>query len=123
VLLLVEDVPEIGLIAQRLGRRAGHTVEWCARAEEAWEYLQRTRPDLVLLDVHLPGMSGLELCQRVRAAPHLAGLPVALFTNRDRPEDVRAVEEAGADFVLSKDVLCQPDVWQGRVGEMLKAAR
>jgi PAS domain S-box-containing protein len=120
-ILLVEDMPEIGLVAQRLGRRAGHVIDWLTTAEAAWDYLQHPnqRPDLLLLDINLPGMSGPELCRRLRATPELAGLTVALFSQMDRPEALAAGRAAGADFVLSKDLLSRPAVWQRRLQEML----
>jgi DNA-binding response OmpR family regulator len=119
---LVEDVTEIGLVVQRYGRRAGFAVEQCTSAEAAWEFLQRSRPDLVLLDVHLPGASGLELCRRLRGTPGLADLPIALFSQADRPEDEQAGREAGANDVLSKELLGQPEVWSSRLRQILRAA-
>jgi PAS domain S-box-containing protein len=120
-ILLVEDMPEIGLVAQRLGGRAGHIVDWLTTAEAAWDHLQRPdyRPDLILLDINLPGMSGTELCQRLRATPELAGLTIALFSQMDRPEALSAGRAAGADFILSKDLLSRPAVWQRRLQEIL----
>src|SRR5438094_940363 len=81
VLLLVDDIPELGLIVQRLGRCCGYTVVHCLRAEEAWDYLQEARPDLLLLDINLPGMSGLELRRLVRTTARLADLPVVLLSS------------------------------------------
>jgi PAS domain S-box-containing protein len=117
-LLLVEDMSEIGLIAQKLAQRAGHELTWLKTAEDAWQYLQQERPDLALLDVHLPGMSGDELCRRLRTLPHLADLPIALFTQGH--EDPAWVKAAGADYILSKDLLCQPEVWQRRLADILR---
>jgi PAS domain S-box-containing protein len=118
-LLLVEDMPEIGLIVKRLTRHSGHTVEWVTSAEEAWVYLQGHRPDLVLLDIHLPGMNGIEFCRQLRTLPEQARVPVALFSQAANPEDLKAGLAAGANFVLSKDLLCQPETWRLRVDEML----
>jgi PAS domain S-box-containing protein len=123
LLLLVEDMLEISLIAQRLGQRAGYRVDRSASAEEAWEYLQQGRPDLVLLDVNLPGMSGIELCRRIRATPELCQLAIALFSHGDRSEDHKAGVAAGADWVLSKELLCQPDAWQQQLRELLSTPR
>jgi CheY-like chemotaxis protein len=118
-LLLVDDAPEIALIVQRLARRAGQELTTCPDVASAWEYLADGRPDLVILDLNLPGTSGLELCRRIRGSPDLAQLPVALFSQGDRPEDLAAGLEAGVDFVLSKELLCQPEQWQARLEEVL----
>src|SRR5437763_16887856 len=119
LVLVVDDVSEIVFIVQRYGRQAGHEVAGCGDAESAWEYLQQTRPDLLLLDIKLTGMSGLELCRRLRAAPAQAGLPIALFTHWDRPAEIAAGLEAGADFAISKELPSQREAWLARLGEML----
>jgi CheY-like chemotaxis protein len=118
-LLLVDDAPDLAAVVAALGRRCGCDVVCRPDAASAWEYLQTARPDLVLLDVGLPGESGLGLCRRLRAAPALAGLKVALFSHWDLPDNVAAGLEAGADLLLSKDLVCRPDEWRRRLGEAL----
>src|SRR5205807_619671 len=113
--------PEIALIVKRLTKHFGHSLKWVTSAEEAWDYLQGHRPDLVLLDIHLPGMNGVELCRRLRAVPAQAGLPIALFSQGAKSHDIEEGRAAGANFVLPKDLLCQPDTWRQRVEEMLSA--
>jgi CheY-like chemotaxis protein len=118
-LLLVDDAPDLGVIVTSLGRRCGCAVVCRPDAASAWEYLQAARPDLVLLDVGLPGESGLGLCRRLRAAPALADLKVALFSHWGLPGDVAAGLDAGADFLFSKDLVCRTDEWRRRLGEAL----
>jgi PAS domain S-box-containing protein len=120
--LLVEDMAEIGLIAQKLGQRAGHRVVWLKSGEEAWEYLQHNDPDLLLLDIHLPQMSGLELSRRIRQDLGRRDLAIALFSQANRPEDVAQARAAGANYLLSKDLLAQPEAWQRRLQEILDDA-
>ena len=60
------------------------------------------RPDLVCLDVMMPGLDGIEVCQRLRRQPDLAGLPILLLTALNRPEDKARGLEAGANDFLSK---------------------
>jgi PAS domain S-box-containing protein len=120
-LLLVEDNLDIGLLVQRYAQRAGYRLKWLTSAEAAWEYLrQHDRPDLLLLDNHLPGMSGIELCARLRA-DGFADLRIALFTQVTQSEEVEQGRAAGANVVLSKELLCEPEVWQQRVEELLRA--
>jgi CheY-like chemotaxis protein len=121
-LLLVDDDPDLALIVTALGKQGGHVVTCCSDVPAAWKALGRALPDLLLLDVNLPGISGVELCRRVRATPQLTRLPVALFTHWGLPDDLAAGLEAGADFVLAKDLIVRPAQWQRRLGEILARA-
>src|SRR4051812_5817144 len=96
LLLLVDDDPELALVVRLLCRRAGQALEWRGEVAGAREWLREGRPDLVLVDVNLPGTSGLELVRELdRARP---GPAVALFSQWGVPGDVAAGIEAGADF-------------------------
>jgi CheY-like chemotaxis protein len=123
LLLLVDDAPEMALIVGRLAVRAGCTLEHRPDAMSALELLQERLPQLLLLDVNLPGMSGPELCRRVRANPATAVLNVAVFTHEGLDEDIAAGLEAGADFFFSKDLVLSPEGWERRVQEILATVR
>jgi len=120
-LLLVDDAPEVGLLVERLGRRLGLEVARCTDVAAAWACLRQTRPDLVLLDLNLVGERGEALCRRVRAAPETADLRIALFVHWDCAGDLVSGLEAGADYVVAKDLLRRPEAWQARVAEILAA--
>lgn len=130
LLLVVDDTPALDVIVGRLARRAGHRVECLPTAEAAWRHLQKAAspqatpslPDLVLLDLNLPGMSGADLCRRLRQTPALAELRVAVFGHWERTNDIARGLEAGADFVFSKELLADPAGWQRRVAEILESA-
>lgn len=68
----------------------------------AYEIVEREKPDLLLLDVEMPGLSGIEICERVRAHPELADTEVILLTANVRPEQRRHAEAAGADDYILK---------------------
>jgi CheY-like chemotaxis protein len=134
VLLLVDDERTIAALVRRYVQPAGHHVEWCVDVPAAWKYLsdgkaeqqgteessrRSSRPHLLLLDLNLPGSSGLDLCRQLRAAPELKTLPIALFTTYDRPEEIAAGLEAGTDFLFPKDLVAQPDRWMERLEEIL----
>jgi CheY-like chemotaxis protein len=120
-LLLVEDAPDVALIVERLGRRMGLVVAHRPDVASAWDCVRDALPDLILLDLNLPGERGEALCRRVRARPETAHLRIALFTHWDRPEDIVSGLEAGGEFVVSKDLLARPEAWQARLREILAA--
>jgi PAS domain S-box-containing protein len=116
--LLVEDMPEVGAMIQRLGKRSDLEITWFTTAEDAWDWLQDAQPDFLLLDINLPGMNGLELCRRVRH--ELASdVPIALFSQEQQPEEQAKLREIGADYFLSKDLLSQPVLWQRKLQEVI----
>src|SRR5581483_2345518 len=121
--LLVEDMVEVATIIRKLGHKSGLQVTWFPTAEEAWEFLQKERPDFLLFDINLPGMSGVELCRRVRRLPGLQETPVALFSQDQDPARDGELRAAGATFLLSKDLLCQPATWQDKLRELLAQGR
>jgi PAS domain S-box-containing protein len=122
-IVLVEDQADVAMIIQKLGKRDGLAIVWFPTAEEAWDYLQKHGADLLLFDVNLPGMSGVELCRRVRTLAHLQDAPAALFTPDQDAEQLQELRLAGADFFLSKDLLCQPGAWQRKIQELLEQIR
>src|SRR5512132_745294 len=68
------------------------------------QILSRSKPDLILLDVMMPGMDGFEVCRRIRATPQLAEVPIIILTALDDRASLLTGIEAGADDFLSKPV-------------------
>lgn len=122
-LVLVDDQSDVGLIIQKLGRRDGLDVRWFPTAEEAWPHLQEHHADLILLDVNLPGMSGVDLCRKLRGFAKTAQTPVALFTPDQDADKLETLRRAGVDFFLTKDLLCEPSHWQQKIQELLGQIR
>jgi len=113
--LLIEDDPAVreGLCLG-LGRH-GHAVETAADGERGLARLTARRPDLVLLDVMLPGIDGFEVCRRIRAA---GPVPIIMLTARGDDIDVVGGLEAGADDYVVKPV--QPRVLDARIKAVLR---
>ncbi|HEV7507976.1 MAG TPA: response regulator [Thermoanaerobaculia bacterium] len=100
--LIVDDEPNIILSLEFLLRQQGYEVSVARDGEEALVAAEDWRPDLMVLDVMLPGLDGFEVCRRLRERPENAGLKILLLTARGREvERVRGLEE-GADAYVRK---------------------
>ncbi len=116
-ILVVDDQPKnVKLLADILTVK-GYEVTTAESGADALSQMRRTPPDLVLLDVMMPGMNGYEVCQAIRADPMLSALPVVLVTALDSSERIKGLE-AGADDFLSKPIN-QPEL-QARVRSLLR---
>jgi class 3 adenylate cyclase len=103
-ILVVDDVPKnVKLLADVLAAK-GFRTSTAASGEEALERIAADMPDLVLLDVMMPGMSGYEVCAAIRADPKTGILPVVLVTALDPAQERIKGLEAGADDFLTKPV-------------------
>ena len=100
--LVVEDDLANRVLLMRLLERAGYRAVTADDGPSGLAAAFEIAPDLVLLDVGLPGMDGLEICRRLRADPRTVGLPVVLLTGRTSIDDVVAGLDAGADDFLAK---------------------
>ena len=104
-ILYVDDEPDIRLIVEMaLGMRPGLSVRTAESGEEALDILQEQgwRPDLVMVDVMMPGLTGPDVLAALRANPDTAALPVIFVTARARAQDVAAYIEQGAKGVVTK---------------------
>ncbi len=122
-ILLVEDEPDIRTVAQlSLTALGGLTVECCASGAEALERIPEFRPDMVLLDVMMPGMDGPSTLGRLRADSATARIPVVFMTARVQPQEVVAYRAIGAIDVVAKpfDPMALPqqlrDIWDRHHG-------
>ena len=85
--LIVEDEAVILRLLEVNFRLAGFEVETAARGEEALAKATADPPDVAILDIMLPGLSGIEVCQRLRAAPETAEVPVIMLSARTQDEE------------------------------------
>ena len=119
-LLIVEDEADIRELLRYNLEREGYKVQACGSAEEAKISLARTIPDLILLDLMLPGTDGYALCRAVRADERTAKVPVIMVTARDEDADVVAGLEVGADDYVTKPFSAR--VLSARVRAVLRRA-
>jgi len=103
-ILVVDDTPQNVKLLADLLRAKGYTVATASAGPEALELVETERPDIVLLDVMMPGMTGYEVCQKIRANPATGILPVVMVTALDPAQERIKGLDAGADDFLSKPV-------------------
>lgn len=115
--LLVEDDPRMREVLAVSLRDCGFDVRTAATGEQALDQIAAHRPDVLLLDLMLPGVDGLEVCRRVRAD---GDLPIIAVTARSDDEDVVAGLEAGADDYVTKPVVAS--VLEARIRAVLRRA-
>jgi DNA-binding response OmpR family regulator len=101
-ILIVEDDLDISALIAHYLEKAGHVVERLASGSTVMARLRAHPPDLVILDLMLPGMSGFVVCEAMRADPATAGIPVIMLTARGEEVDRIAGLEIGADDYVTK---------------------
>ncbi len=101
-ILIVEDEPAIVELVSFTLREAGWNALAVNTVADAWEFLQRRSPQLILLDWMLPDQAGLRLLSRIRADRQLQGLPVIMLTAKSMEEDKIAGLDHGADDYITK---------------------
>jgi two-component system response regulator RegX3 len=116
-ILVIEDVPEMAELASMYLTKSGMQVEAVGTAEEALNYLDKTMPDLIILDLNLPGMSGFDFLTKFRKE-YNASLPVIIVSARDADEDIINGLENGADEFVTKPY--SPKVLLARVEAIIR---
>ena len=116
-ILVIDDEPHARRISVRLLQQAGYRVSEAETGEEGLRQAHALRPDLILLDVVLPDLNGLEVCRRIKAAPDLAHLPVILLSGKRVDSDSLAEGlEGGANgYILrgtpTREFLARVAAW------------
>ena len=101
-ILIVDDEANIVLSLEFLMRQAGFAVRTAEDGEQALAALEEQVPDLVLLDVMMPGKDGYEVCQQIRRRPEWAQLPVIMLTAKGRDVEREKGLAMGADDYITK---------------------
>ncbi len=119
-ILVVEDNPDIAELIVHYLQRANHDVERLASGSEVLPRVRAILPDLIVLDLMLPGMDGLAICQALRGQGATAGIPIIMLTARGEEADRVRGLELGADDYVTKPF--SPKELVARVAAMLRRA-
>ena len=120
-ILIVDDEATQRILTRDTLEQEGFRVEEASNGEEGLNRIREMRPDLVLLDVMMPGMDGFEVCRRVRTDPAISEIPVIIVTGREDTEDIKKGFDAGAT-----DFLTKPVIWNllpNRIRYVLRTSR
>ena len=119
--LIVEDEEPLAMLLRYNLEAEGYTVETCMRGDEADIRLREDQPDLMILDWMLPGLSGIELCRRLRSRSETERLPVIMLTARgEEQERIRGLATGADDYVVKPFSI--PEL-MARVRAMLRRAK
>jgi diguanylate cyclase (GGDEF)-like protein len=121
VVVALDDDPAILLVLEAMLRGGGITTVPTADADAFWHRIRADRPDMVVLDLDMPGVDGIEMCRVIRNEADLADLPVLFLTGHSDAESLHRIFTAGADDFVGKPVV--PAVLLTRVRNRLERVR
>ena len=119
-ILVVEDDADIAALIAHYLEKAGHRIDRLSSGSEVLPRLRKAPADLVILDLMLPGMDGLLVCQAMRSDPAIAMIPIIMLTARGEESDRVAGLEIGADDYVTKPF--SPKELAARVAALLRRA-
>jgi two-component system phosphate regulon response regulator PhoB len=117
-ILIVEDEDDIAELLEYNLQRHGYRPNAVMTGEDGLNAAREDRPDLVLLDLMLPGLSGLEVCRQLKADPASSRIPIIMLTAKGEEEDIIAGFDAGADDYVTKPF--RPKILLARVAAVLR---
>lgn len=117
-ILVVDDEPHIVMMLEARLRKNGFEVTTAASGAEAMAQVKQDRPDLIVLDVMMPVMSGFEVCRLLKENPATKAIPVILLTAKSTERDQTLGISAGADAYVTKPYT--PEELLGQIKELLE---
>jgi DNA-binding response OmpR family regulator len=120
-IVIVEDEADLAELLSYNLQRAGYETEVCRDGQAGLRRIQETVPDLVVLDVMLPQLSGLQVARQIRTSPKTAGVPILMLTAKAEEVDQVGGLQAGADDYVTKPFSIK--VLQARIEAMLRRSR
>ena len=101
-ILIADDEPNIVLALEFLMKKEGYEVQTVSDGEEALRTIEKSPPDLILLDIMMPKLDGYEVCQRIRSDPSMKDIVIIMLTAKGREVEREKGLALGADFYITK---------------------
>lgn len=120
-ILLAEDNNDVAFYIRSIFHESKYNILCANNGEEAFKMINDHLPDVVITDVIMPKMSGLELCKRIKNSPLLNHIPVIIISAKNKDEDILEGLKSGADYFLNKPFY--PDELRVRVNNLLESRR
>ena len=120
-IIVIEDEPDVRATVLDALRDGGFRAEGYENGRAGLDAIRESPPDLVLLDVHLPGMDGIEVCKRLRADPAACRIPIVMLTGLTEEADLVLGYDVGADRYVTKP--CRPKTLLARLKAVLRRVR
>lgn len=105
--LVVDDEPEITEIVETFLAESGYQVVVENSPAEAVGRAREFKPDVILLDIMMPGVDGYSVCEEIKADPEFANTPVIFLTGKDRTDDMGRSFRSGGDMFIKKPFSCE----------------
>ena len=119
ILTIDDDITQLTMI-QRTLAKSGYSVLIAENGPKGLEVALKEKPDLILLDVMMPGMHGVDVCRELKANPQTKDIPVIFLTSMDMPQDVIEQYIVGADIHLTKPINAKELISQVEISLGLK---
>ncbi len=117
-ILVVDDDPQLHRTVRDALVRDGHKITSAMDGDTGLDLALNAKPDLIVLDIAMPGMDGLAVCRRIRSTPALEQIPILFFTSHNDPDEVAIALDAGGDDYVRKP--CHPVELRARVRVALR---
>jgi len=106
-IMVVDDEPEITEIIEAFLDNAGYSVKVENQPSNAITLAQAYKPDLILLDIMMPGTDGYQICNQIKEHPQLSNTPVIFLTGKDSKDDQGKSFQSGGDMFIKKPFSCE----------------